>query len=152
MLIVWMCIIFRFSAQPVKESVSLSERVGRVVSETVVPGFQSWPEQRQEKFVKKIDFGVRKAAHLTEYMFLGMLWILFFHSLLRGRYGYKKEMFYSLLASAVFAAGDEFHQLFVAGRHAKIHDVCIDTTGAIIGILIVSLILSKVFGGKKKNG
>ena len=102
--------------------------------------------------MKKIDFGVRKAAHLTEYMFLGGLWILFFHSLLQGRYGYKKEMIFSLLASATFAAGDEFHQLFVAGRHAKLQDVGIDTTGAAVGIIIVSLILNRMIGGKKKNG
>lgn len=152
LLMIWMNIIFGFSAQPVKQSVGLSEKVGRLVSETVVPGFRSWPEQRQDKFVKNIDFGVRKAAHLTEYMFLGMLWILFFHSVLRGRYGYRREILFSLIASAVFASGDEFHQLFVAGRHAKVQDVCIDTTGAAVGILIVSLILSKVFGGKKKNG
>lgn len=152
LLVVWMSVIFGFSAQPVKQSVGLSEKVGRIISETVVPGFHSWPEQKQEKFVKNIDFGVRKAAHFTEYMFLGMLWILFFHSLLKSRYGYKKEMLFSFLASAAFASGDEFHQLFVAGRHAKVQDVCIDTAGATIGILIISLILRKIVGGKKKNG
>lgn len=152
LLVVWMSIIFGFSAQPVKESVSLSEKVGRVVSETVVPEFRSWPEKKQNKFVKKIDFGVRKAAHFTEYAFLGMLWILFFHSILRGRYGYKKEMIFSILASAVFAAGDEFHQLFVDGRHAKIHDVCIDTTGATVGILLITLVVSKIVRERRKNG
>ena len=152
MLVVWMSIIFGFSAQPVKESVSFSEKVGRAVSETVVPGFRSWPEKKQNKFVKKIDFGVRKAAHFTEYAFLGMLWIAFFHSVLRGRYGCKKEMIYSILASAVFAAGDEFHQLFVDGRHAKVHDVCIDTAGAITGILLISLLVSRIVGGRRKNG
>ena len=152
LLAVWMCIIFGFSAQPVKQSVGLSEKVGRAVSEMVIPGFHSWPEQRQNKFVKNIDFGVRKAAHFTEYMFLGILWILFFHSLLKGRYAYRKEVIFSLICSAVFASGDEFHQLFVTGRHAKVQDVCIDTTGAAVGILIISLILSKIVGGKKKNG
>ena len=152
LLVVWMSIIFGFSAQPVKESVSLSEKVGRVVSETVVPEFRSWPEKKQNKFVKKIDFGVRKAAHFTEYAFLGMLWISFFHSILRGRYGYKKEMIFSILASAVFAAGDEFHQLFVDGRHAKIHDVCIDTTGATGGILLITLVVSKIVRERRKNG
>lgn len=152
LLVVWMSIIFGFSAQPVKESVSLSEKVGRVVSETVVPEFRSWPEKKQNKFVKKIDFGVRKAAHFTEYAFLGMLWISFFHSILRGRYGYKKEMIFSILASAVFAVGDEFHQLFVDGRHAKIHDVCIDTTGATVGILLITLVVSKIVRERRKNG
>ena len=151
LLVIWMCVIFRFSAQPVKESVGLSEKVGRAVSERVVPGFRTWPETKQNKFVKKIDFGVRKAAHLTEYMFLGVLWITFFHSLLRGKSGYKKEIIFSILASAMFAAGDEFHQLFVAGRHAKLQDVCIDSIGATIGIFIVSVILNKIVGGKK-NG
>ena len=35
---------------------------------------------------------------------------------------------------AGFAATDEYHQSFVAGRGPSVRDVCIDTFGAMIGI------------------
>lgn len=35
---------------------------------------------------------------------------------------------------------DELHQKFVNGRSAEIRDVCIDTCGVILGILLVILV------------
>ena len=39
------------------------------------------------------------------------------------------------LASAIFAASDEFHQSFVPSRTASPNDVIIDICGALIGLL-----------------
>ena len=36
----------------------------------------------------------------------------------------------------LYAASDEFHQLFVPGRAGLITDVCIDSAGALLGILL----------------
>jgi VanZ family protein len=40
------------------------------------------------------------------------------------------------LASAIFAASDEFHQAFVPSRTASLNDVMIDICGALIGLAI----------------
>jgi VanZ family protein len=40
-----------------------------------------------------------------------------------------------LLLIALYAASDEFHQLFVASRDATVHDVLIDTAGGAAGLL-----------------
>jgi VanZ family protein len=44
-----------------------------------------------------------------------------------------------LLASAVFAVSDEFHQSFVASRTASPVDVLIDICGALIALALCSL-------------
>ena len=46
----------------------------------------------------------------------------------------------SLVKSFLYACTDEFHQLFIAGRAGQFRDVCIDSTGALIMILIIYII------------
>jgi VanZ family protein len=42
-----------------------------------------------------------------------------------------------VLFVALYAASDEFHQLFVATRDASLRDVAIDTFGAVLGIILL---------------
>jgi VanZ family protein len=70
------------------------------------------------------DTVLRKGAHLTEYAILGAL-------LLRA-FGHELPAF---LAGVAYAATDELHQHFVAGRHASPIDVGIDAVGVAIGLL-----------------
>ena len=44
----------------------------------------------------------------------------------------------------LYAASDEFHQIFVALRTALVSDVIIDTTGGTIGLLLLWL-TGKIF-------
>jgi len=77
------------------------------------------------------DLGVwdligRKLLHATEY---GVLFLLWRRALGPGR---------SLVAAAIaiaYAATDEFHQTFVAGRHGTPVDVLIDATGVALAAL-----------------
>jgi VanZ family protein len=71
------------------------------------------------------DTILRKCAHVTEYAILGLL-------LVRA-IGRETPAF---LAGVAYAITDEFHQRFVAGRHASPIDVAIDSTGVLIGILV----------------
>lgn len=41
---------------------------------------------------------------------------------------------------SLYAASDEFHQLFVPGRSGRLTDVLIDSAGLLAGILVVCLI------------
>jgi VanZ family protein len=70
------------------------------------------------------DTVLRKGAHLTEYAILGAL-------LLRAL-GHEVPAF---LAGVAYAATDELHQHFVAGRHASPIDVAIDAVGVALGLL-----------------
>jgi VanZ family protein len=70
------------------------------------------------------DYVLRKCAHVTEYAILGAL-------LLRAL-GREVPAF---LAALAYAASDELHQHFVAGRHASPVDVAIDAIGITFGLL-----------------
>ena len=72
------------------------------------------------------DEVLRKCAHVTEYAILGVL-------LLRA---VGREL-PALLLGIAYAATDELHQHFVAGRHASPVDVAIDTVGVLLGIFLV---------------
>jgi len=72
------------------------------------------------------DEVLRKCAHVAEYAILGGL-------LLRAL---GRELL-ALLIGVAYAASDELHQHFVAGRHGSPVDVAIDTAGLLIGIVLV---------------
>lgn len=73
------------------------------------------------------DTILRKLAHTAEYAVLGAL-------LLRAL-GRKTSAF---LAGVAYAATDEVHQHFVAGRHGAPLDVAIDACGVLVGILVLA--------------
>lgn len=78
------------------------------------------------------DEVLRKGAHLTEYAILGLL-------LMRAL---GREL-PALLVGVAYAASDELHQHFVAGRHGSPVDVAIDTAGLAIGILALRVASSR---------
>ena len=71
--IIWMVVIFSFSAREADESAAMSHSVGKEIGRLVIPEFRSWSEDKQEQFAEKIDFPVRKCAHASEYAVLGVL-------------------------------------------------------------------------------
>lgn len=51
----------------------------------------------------------------------------------------------------IYACTDEIHQLFVPGRSGQFRDVMIDSLGAFIGILILSIFLMIINHLKKRK-
>ena len=47
---------------------------------------------------------------------------------------FRKEMFLPWFISALYAASDEIHQLFVPGRSGQLSDVILDSAGALAGV------------------
>jgi VanZ family protein len=80
-----------------------------------------------------LDFIVRKAGHMAAFGILAVLaWRAISYSRRRG------AVAISLVLTIVYAASDEFHQSFTAGRHASPVDVGIDTIGAVIALLTLT--------------
>lgn len=141
-LIVWMGVIFRFSAQPATESQEISGSVSYRVVETYNRFFdRDMTEAAVLSWAKRIDYPIRKAAHMTEYAILAILAGM---CMLGYRKWERKTCGGILLGVAVYAATDEIHQLFVAGRAGRFSDVCIDTLGAAIGLLLFGIVLKLV--------
>jgi VanZ family protein len=78
------------------------------------------------------DYPARKAAHMVEYGILALLLTRAFTG--STSWSRKKIFAVSLACSVLYAASDETHQLFVAGRHGSPIDVLIDTTGAALAL------------------
>lgn len=81
---------------------------------------------------------LRKLAHFSEYGLLGVLWsaeLWLGPSARKGRGALERLVFCMLTAFL-----DETIQLFVPGRSGEIRDIWIDTSGALVGIVVVCLI------------
>lgn len=130
-----MTCIFIFSAQDSTESSNLSDSV----TYALVSGFDKvfhtiGTEQKIIETVKCLNGFVRKMAHFTEYALLGISLILpiCLYNLKR-----KSVILLTLIICVFYSISDEFHQLFVPGRYGCLKDVFIDSSGALLGILVV---------------
>ena len=144
--VLWMIVIFLFSARDADLSEQDSCRIGLAIGRVAVTGFADWSEEEQLAFARTIDFPVRKAAHATEYAVLAVLFLGAFP--LTGLF---RSGTLALGLSALYACTDEFHQRFVAGRSGQLTDVLIDGTGALAGILLAALFLRVRAGTRRKT-
>jgi hypothetical protein len=86
------------------------------------------------------DLFAKKGGHMIGYALLAAA---FFHAL-STRKGFKRSYFIIAAFLAItYAASDEWHQTFTIGRSPSIYDVCIDTAGASIGLILVYLLYSR---------
>ncbi len=124
--ILWMGVIFWFSAQPADISSDMSESVGMRIGQILIRGFDSWSPEKQLAYAEGIDHVVRKCAHAVEYAILAGLLVGMFYS-----YGMKGNRIFiaALAVTAAYAGTDEFHQIFVEGRACMLTDVLIDSCG-----------------------
>lgn len=147
----WMIVIFCFSAASAPESSEMSCTVGIRIGKVVFSDFDAWSTEKQNAFAKKIEYPIRKMAHATEYAILGMFVFgtVYVYGIL-----WKQAMLYAWIWATIYAATDEFHQLFVLGRSEQIRDVVLDSAGAFAGILMlcgVSRMCRKIQGIQRKQ-
>ena len=126
---IWMAIIFISSHLPATASSELSSGITEFILETTE---KLLPKSAID--IRDLHFIVRKNAHFFGYMVLGLLTA----NALRksGGLSYNRA-FLALGFCVVYAASDEFHQLFIPGRSGEARDVLIDSAGATVGIAIV---------------
>lgn len=133
LLIIWMIVIFMFSNANSTSSQKTSDTVTKKVIETTSKVTHTKVNKKdEEKMIKDYRVLIRKTAHFTLYLILGVLVFLTFNS-----YGISKRIIiYSILFCFVYAISDEVHQLFSSGRSFEIRDILIDTLGGSTGTLI----------------
>ena len=131
--LIWMALIF--SASSDSHSYEHSSRF--------VEPFLHWLfPQMPEAQVKEIHLVIRKCGHLTEYSVLALLLWRAVRKPIKtnSRPWIWREARLALLLVALYAASDEFHQLFVSSRDAAVHDVLIDTAGGAASLLALWII------------
>ncbi len=135
--LLWMAVIFLFSAQDAAESTDLSDKV------------LDWLRPGETGALAIIL--LRKSAHFLEYAVLGVLYALLLREWTQKGRGWVLPAAAGL--SFLYACTDELHQIFVPGRSGELRDVLIDTAGACFGLLIWTLLsaLYRIFKHQKKE-
>lgn len=144
----WMYVIFGFSAQNGESSGGLSEKVCLttvgLVNDVCNMG---WTEPEVVRIAKPMEYPVRKLAHMTEFGILAMLyyWVLGFYPKIqqvwkRLKNGQSRYVL-AFAMTVAYAAADEFHQLFIPDRSGNLFDVCVDSTGALLALFFLWIIM-----------
>lgn len=140
-LVLWMALIFSFSNQKDVDSSKVSDGF---IDRTVVRIYKIFNEnitkEKENEIIEKYTYPIRKLAHYTLYFILGILSFL----VVKDYSINKKLIIYSLLICFLYACSDEFHQLFVIGRSARVLDVMIDTFGSFCSISILYIFNKKI--------
>lgn len=146
LIIIWLFIIFSFSAEDATKSEHRSDEVIINAVETITR--EEIPENQRQKIIDEYIVIVRKSAHFFLYFILAIIVFILYKRI----FGLNSKSFiYTIIFCFIYACSDEIHQLFINGRTACIFDVFVDTTGAILSttlLTIFSLLLKKI---KKNN-
>lgn len=140
-IIVLCCKIFALSSQDGGVSAGTSRQFTEILLKTL--GLEC-----NDRTIEIINPVIRKVAHFSVYMLLGFLTMCTCETFKWQRV-YKFD--FSTMFAFVFACSDELHQRLVPGRSGEFADVCIDTVGAMLGVLIVLAIALICVQIKKKK-
>ncbi|MCS7338453.1 MAG: VanZ family protein [Verrucomicrobiae bacterium] len=129
----WMLVIFGGSGEALA-----AHRTSRILGPIIRWLFPSLAQDKVDLLILLI----RKCAHAVEF---GVLAVLFWLALVKPSRHNKPEWRWSdarraLVLTALYAALDEFRQSFVPSRQGAVQDVCIDVAGAVIALLLLSLL------------
>jgi VanZ family protein len=85
--------------------------------------------------LSRMHTAIRKLAHVTEF---GVFSITVFHGVRGERHGWRwRWALITLIVAVSYAGLDEWHQSFVPMREARVRDVLIDSTGALLAQVLV---------------
>jgi len=138
LLIIWMALIFFFSAQPDVQSEETSNLAAEIIYRIYAFLMANNVHIEQGEFMLRFIQPIRKLAHFTEFMILG---ILIFINMME--YTDRKIALKSFVLGTAYAVSDEIHQLFVKNRYCSISDMLIDSAGCLLGIIICHLIYER---------
>lgn len=118
------------------------------VSEQMSLGVVAWIAQFLHIDAELLHVLVRKGAHFSEYMLLGVLLSLTMRAanLLPRRFDLTV-----LFIGTIWAALDEFLQTFIPDRSGQVSDVLLDVFGVLCGFLLVLLIVCLRHRRKKEE-
>ncbi|WP_066372477.1 VanZ family protein [Neobacillus fumarioli] len=125
LVIIWMAVIFSLSAETSAQSDSLSMGI----TKKIVKLLEKVTGQTKVN-IEDFNHIIRKCAHFSIYLVLGLLVM---NAVRNTELPIRSKLILTILICIVYAASDEFHQIFVSGRGPQITDVLIDSCGACLG-------------------
>jgi VanZ family protein len=125
--LIWMALIFTGSSD--SHSYEHSSRFVEPLLRWLFP-------QMSQDNIEEIHHLIRKCGHLAEYAILALLLWRALHLSKNNLPPWSwPKVGGTLLIVFIYAASDEFHQIFVPTRTPLVSDVLIDTAGGAIGLL-----------------
>ncbi|HWH90193.1 MAG TPA: VanZ family protein [Candidatus Binatia bacterium] len=109
-------------------------------SRFIVPFLRWLKPDISAETLASIHFIVRKCTHVGEYAVLGLLLVRAVTLMTNSKRSIPILYVSVLGVCLIVAATDEFHQTFVASRGASVRDIMIDSSGAVLGLVIASII------------
>ena len=108
----------------------------RSAIETILDWFSIHPSKHS---LTHINFLTRKCAHFIEYAFLGVLIFRAFRA--DSPWRWRLSWFLGSLAIVVgWSLLDEYHQSFTHTRGASLYDSMLDSAGALVALLVITLV------------
>lgn len=132
--ILWMSMIFYFSHQPANVS---KEESGKVLVKMNLLSEDDISSEGDRR-VFKLQLFIRKTAHVTVFMVLGILITLSITSSMQNNF---MAYIVAYITGTLYGIFDEVHQIFVPGRGPQLRDVALDSVGVVIGVLITALVV-----------
>ena len=135
---IWMIFIFYMSNMNSEKSSNVSTGL---IEKTVVTSYEigtkigitTMPSDNEiDNIVSFVHIPVRKIAHFSEYLILGLL---ICNALVVSKVN-KKVLLISVMMCFIYSCSDELHQMFISGRAGRIYDILIDTSGSFVGSII----------------
>ncbi len=136
LIILWMAVIYRFSAEEGTVSGGRSKNIAKAVQQTVKLLPDSLKSGRQG--VNTIEFVIRKSGHVLEYFVLSLLILT---AIARNKKYKKLAYILAFLIPMIYAILDEYHQTFIPWRDGKLSDVFIDGAGVVLGIFTYTIVV-----------
>ena len=130
--IICLVAIYYLSSMNNKETNSLSK--GIVYKSIEIIENITHKEYDKKSIVNKLNYPIRKCAHFTLFLLLGVCIYLLLNA-----FNINNRFIISIVLCFVFACLDETHQIFTSGRTPLLLDIIIDSIGSIVGIVIISL-------------
>lgn len=127
-MLLWMFLIFLMSSFDATESTNQSNFIVNIITNIF-----------KIENIELLSFIIRKLAHLTEYLILGLLVANMFT-----KNNINNLYLISIILCIIYATSDEIHQLFVPGRACQLRDILIDSIGSITGVYLYKLINTKI--------
>lgn len=146
-MVLCMCVIFCFSAQPRESSASTSGVFSEAAVEIWEGVFGCESEERHGQNLSAASFFVRKAAHIALYALLGAS---AFFAIYTRRLSAFANAAVAFAISLLYAISDEVHQTFVPGRAGMAADVFVDCIGIAAATVLCALAVR--FFEKRRTG
>lgn len=138
--IIILCLLFLSSGQTYEEQTLVqileenlpNKPLEKTLSHLKIPYWSKFVSIEERGYYPFVEFLIRKSTHIITFLTLAMATFLIF-----------KRYRLSFLITVFIALIDEFHQSFTSGRTASGYDVGLDIIGALIGLVVLKIVLSK---------